>query len=193
MAIPGSQVASSSLPTSVAQGTPAAPETVAGVTSTMEQVVAQRAGAHLAHVPQVPEKLLRLGPAIRGETFPAGERIRKIGRWIALEESLIDQHLFVVGSTGAGKTEALKRLAAEILEHTDRDLFLVDGKGDPDLAKDIRDLAWLHGRGEAPIFRLGTGERGSRYDGFRGTPDAIYSRLVEMVGATTPKGQPEGD
>lgn len=143
--------------------------------------------------PAVAPRVLRIGPTFRGQNFPPGHLVRKVGRWLALEESLLDRHLFILGSTGAGKSETLKRLALEVLEQTDRDLFLVDGNGDPKLAKAFRDLAWQHGRGEAPIFRLGLGEPGARYDGFRGAKEDVYSRLVEIVGASTPKGQAEGD
>ncbi len=152
-----------------------------------------RAVRQIRQIPTVPKRWLRLGPVIKDANFPRHGSIKTIDRWLAAEESLLDQHLFVLGSTGAGKTETLKRIAAEVLEHTDRDLFLVDGKGDPKLAHDFRALAWQHGRGEAPVFRLGTGEPSARYDGFRGAKEDVYSRLVEMVGASTPRGQPEGD
>lgn len=147
----------------------------------------------ISQPPAVPTRVLRLGPTIHSQNFPRGHMVHKVGRWLALEERLLDRHLFILGSTGAGKSETLKRLAAEVLEQTDRDLFLVDGKGDPELAQTFRDLAWRYGRGEAPIFRLGTGAPGARYDGFRGAREDIYNRLVEMVGASTPKGQAEGD
>jgi len=42
----------------------------------------------------------RLGPTIREETFPRSEKICKIDRWLALEESLLDSK--VVTSVGSG-------------------------------------------------------------------------------------------
>lgn len=152
-----------------------------------------RAAGEMGSAPAVPPQWIRLGPVIKDDRFARDGGVDRVARWLAIEERLLDQHLFVLGSTGAGKTETLKRIAAELLQNTDRDLFLVDGKGDPALAQDFRALAWQYGRGEAPVFRLGTGEPSARYDGFRGQKQAIYSRLVEMVGASTPKGQSEGD
>jgi len=152
-----------------------------------------RAAGEMGNAPAVPPRWLRLGPVMKDGRFERDHGVGSVARWLAIEEWLLDQHLFVLGSTGAGKTETLKRLATELLENTDRDLFLVDGKGDPKLAQEFRALAWQHGRGETPVFRLGTGEPSARYDGFRGAKEDVYNRLVEMVGASTPKGQPEGD
>lgn len=158
-----------------------------------ETRLGQRTAGESGHPPAVPPRWLRLGPVMKDGNFRQGQGVGSVARWLAVEEWLLDQHLFVLGSTGAGKTETLKRLAAEVFEQTDRDLILVDGKGDSKLAQDFRALAWHHGRGEAPVFRLGTGESSARYDGFRGDKQDIYNRLVEMVGASTPRGQPEGD
>jgi len=160
--------------------------------ATREGRQGQRAAGETGRAPAVSPRWLRLGPLIKDGGFERGQGIDRVGSWLAIEEGLLDTHLFVVGSTGAGKSETLKRLAAEVLANTERDLYLVDGKGDPGLAQDFRALAWLHGRGEMPIFRLGTGEPGARYDGFRGAKEDVYNRLVEMVGASTPKGQTEG-
>jgi len=77
----------------------------------------------------------------------------------------------------------------EVLAYTDRDVFLVDGKGDEELANDIRSLAFHMGRGEAPVFKLGFDQFGAVYDGFRGQPSDVYNRLCALVGVT----QAEGD
>ena len=151
-----------------------------------------RAAGESGKAPAVAPHWLRLGPTIKPGNFPRGLGVETVGRWLAVEEGLLDQHLFLLGSTGAGKTEAIKRLATELLHNTQRDIYLVDGKGDPTLAQEFRALAWQAGRGETPIFRLGTGERGARYDGFRGAKEDVYNRNVEMVGASTPPGQTEG-
>ncbi len=99
-----------------------------------EARLGQRAAGESGHPPAVPPRWLRLGPVMKDGNFGRGQGVGSVARWLAVEEWLLDQHLFVLGSTGAGKTETLKRLAAEVLEHTDRDLFLVDGKGDSKLA-----------------------------------------------------------
>ncbi len=134
------------------------------------------------HAPAKKEGLLFLGPFIKGDVFLPVIGIKKSGGGLYLEERLLDQHLFVLGTTGAGKSETIKRLAHEIFTITERDLFLVDGKGEEELAQTIRALAFAHGRGNAPIFRLGSTRPGAIYDGFRGEPKDVYSRLVAMVG-----------
>ena len=65
---------------------------------------------------------------------------------------------------------------------------MVDGKGDERLANDIRSLAYHHGRGEAPVFRLGFEKSGAVYDGFRGQPTDIYNRLCALIGMADTEG-----
>ena len=55
-----------------------------------------------------------------------------------MDNDLLNQHLFVLGATGAGKSETIKRILFDVLKNTDRDIYFVDGKGDLDLANDIR-------------------------------------------------------
>lgn len=50
---------------------------------------------------------------------------------------ILSQHLLIIGSTGAGKSETIKRLVAETLADTDWDIFFIDGKGDSVLAGEI--------------------------------------------------------
>lgn len=130
---------------------------------------------------------LLLGNYIRGDTFPAHIGIHKQGPWIKFEEWLLDQHFFIVGATGAGKSETLKRLIYEIAVKTDRDIFFVDGKGDEVLAQEIRAICAYGGRGNAPIFRLGH-KKGYPYHGFMGETDAVYNRLCAMVGVQDAQG-----
>ena len=105
-----------------------------------------------------------------------------------MAEDLLDQHLFLLGATGAGKSETIKRLVQEILAHTDRDIYFVDGKGDEGLANDIRSLAYRHDRGLPPVFKLGFNESGAIYDGFRGQAGDIYNRLLALTGVTEMEG-----
>ena len=131
---------------------------------------------------------LCLGEKIRGDLLPPQLGLRYEGGWLYMAEELLDQHLFLLGATGAGKSETIKRLVEEILAHTERDIYFVDGKGDKQLAPDIRSLAYQHGRGTPPIFKLGFDLPGAIYDGFRGQPGDIYNRLLALTGVTEMEG-----
>ena len=132
--------------------------------------------------------LIRLGSKVRGQAFPDHLGIHQKNDWVVLDEDVLDQHLFVLGTTGSGKSETIKRLVYEILTATDRNIYLVDGKGDEKLAADIRGLAHKHGRGIAPVFKLGFEKSGAVYDGFRGQPTDIYNRLCALIGTSEAEG-----
>jgi hypothetical protein len=131
---------------------------------------------------------LKLGPVIGGQSLPRHLGLKRAGNWLVMDEDPLDQHFFILGTTGAGKSEAIKRLVHEILTITDRDLFLVDGKGEPDLANFVRDMAHNAGRGDAPIFRLGLSQPGAIYNGMRGAGETLYNRFVQLVGASEATG-----
>lgn len=131
---------------------------------------------------------LPLGTVIKGDHFPPHTGVSYRKSWVALSERLLDQHVFILGSPGAGKSETIKRLSLEILTNTNRDLFLVDGKGESELATSIRMIARQEGRGHVPIFQMGMAQRGAVYNGFQGDAPAIYSRLAEMIGVSEAEG-----
>lgn len=131
---------------------------------------------------------LRLGVFLKGDHFPQELGITRRAKWLTTEERLLDYHWFILGATGAGKSETLKRLIFEIATNTDRDIFLVDGKGEDELAQAVRAICYHGQRGETPIFRLGQIERGHPYNGFMGQPADIYNRLCAMVGVREAEG-----
>ncbi len=131
---------------------------------------------------------LRIGAKIKGDNFPEHLGISVKDGWLLLSEEVLDQHLFLLGTTGAGKSETIKRLVKEMLLATDRNIYLVDGKGDEDLADDIRSLAFQHNRGIAPVFKLGFDGYGAIYDGFRGKPADVYNRLCALIGTAEAEG-----
>lgn len=132
---------------------------------------------------QQPE--LFLGTMMRGDSLPTRKQdsidLHQRGNWIVLEDGLLNEHMFILGATGAGKSTSLLRLCAEILKNTDRDLIIVDGKGEEELAQQIRTLVWQHRQHDTPIFRLGGMTAGARYHAFCGHADAIYNRILKML------------
>ncbi|MEM7293314.1 MAG: DUF87 domain-containing protein [Pseudomonadota bacterium] len=152
-----------------------------------EQRLAQRADR--AEMIEAGQGRLRIGRFIKGDSsFAEDIGIYNRRNWIIIDEKILDQHLFILGATGAGKSETLKRLIWEILVSTERDIYFVDGKGDEGLANEVRAMAQQHGRGLAPVFRMGHGQNGAIYDGFRGEPEDIYNRLVALVGLEEMEG-----
>lgn len=108
--------------------------------------------------------------------------------WVGITEDVLDTHLLVIGASGQGKTETLKRLIAEILCNTKRTVIFVDGKGDEGLADDFSQLVRTYRGEEAPIFRLGGALKGAQYNGFCGSTEAIYNRLLAMARVDTMEG-----
>lgn len=131
---------------------------------------------------------LGLGAVIKSDIFPAHLGVSTRNGWLTFDEHVLDQHLFLLGTTGAGKSESIKRLIFEILKNTQRNVYLVDGKGDETLASDVRALAHQFDRGRAPVFRLGFDTHGAVYDGFRGQKTDVYNRLCALVGVADVEG-----
>ncbi|MEM9774968.1 MAG: hypothetical protein AAF902_10330 [Chloroflexota bacterium] len=131
---------------------------------------------------------LRLGVKIKGDRFNNGNGVEENSGWLQFDQSLLDQHMFVLGATGAGKSETLKRIIYETLVSTDRDVFFIDGKGDASLALGVRSLAHRYGRGVAPIFRLGFSQNGAVYNGFNGHATDVYNRLAALIGVREAEG-----
>ena len=132
--------------------------------------------------------VLRLGAKIKGDIFPKRLGVGEEKGWVTIDENVLDQHMFILGTTGAGKSEAIKRIIYEAFTATNRNLYLVDGKGDSAFAEEVRALAAKHGRGQAPIYKLGFDKSGAVYDGFRGQPTDIYNRICALIGLDEAEG-----
>lgn len=158
---------------------------------TLQEMVAASAadtGADSREIEPISGKL-RLGTVAHADMFPDYVTLEQQQGLLLLKESGLDKHLFILGATGAGKSETIKRLIFEILVATERDLFLVDGKGDVDLARDVGNLVYhLRNGQKTPVFKLGHSERGASYDAFRGGSEDIFNRLCALTGVSDAEG-----
>jgi hypothetical protein len=145
--------------------------------------------------PEHRNKALLIGTKMHGESLPHAKKddvgVHQQRNWIVLDDWLLNEHMFVLGATGAGKSTYLKRLCAEVLKNTDRSLFVIDGKGEEELASDIRALVWKYRGHDTPIFRMGSEMKGTPYNPFSGHAEAIYNRLLAMVRVSVAEGNAE--
>lgn len=154
----------------------------------LEQMAREAAAVPPPHAQQGE---LLLGTVLSGDTLPRGvDSVGALqrGKGLHLNEWLLNEHLFALGATGSGKSTALKRLCAEILAHTERDLFVIDGKGEDEFADELREMVWTYRGIEPPVVRLGGLKGGDAYNAFCGTKQAVYNRLAAMVGTQEAEG-----
>ena len=109
-------------------------------------------------------------------------------RTVSMVEKILDRHMFVLGTTGAGKSETLLRIILEVLQKTDRRIYVVDGKGDMEFANVIATLAHQYRGEQVPVFQIGRSVKGSVYHGFMGNKTQIFNRLSAMVGIREAEG-----
>lgn len=131
--------------------------------------------------------LLTLGKVEASEYFPVHIGVYT-HRMLAITEDILDTHLVVIGEIGSGKTTGLLTLIDQLVRNTNRDIIVVNGKGDEEFAQSVRALLYPR-RGETPIVRLGSYKRGAHYDAFRGDALAIYNRLVKLAGLEEMRGE----
>ena len=98
------------------------------------QVLSRQAKTQAEEDALVAAEELNLGVYIKGDRFPDYIGIRREGNWLLCRNNILSQHVLLIGSTGAGKSETIKRLIAETLRHTERDIFFFYFKGDSTLA-----------------------------------------------------------
>lgn len=92
---------------------------------------------------------------------------------VVMPVNWLTYHTLVVGATGSGKTETVKRLAVEASGQGYQVVY-IDGKGDRDL------LGWFVSRfsGCDVMSQLGDGRL---YDGFQGDSAAVFNRLMALL------------
>jgi len=142
----------------------------------------------VAQVAPSQASMMTLGVYVKGDRLPEPVGIQRTGTWLQWSERLLNQHLLIVGTTGAGKSETIKRLVIEALEAGERDIFFVDGKGDIQLGREIAQLIYAKYGTPVPIFSLGTGEPSCVYHGFCGEAIDIYNRLGALIGVEDTEG-----
>lgn len=160
------------------------------------QAIAARQANYAAlkaqRLPRSTADFLTVGAKIDGEEFPTHIGIEEESDYVKLQASLFFQHAFVIGTTGAGKTQLLLRLIDETLRNTKMRVYVIDGKGDLAFAHQVATLAQQYGRGQVPIFMMGqpasAQATSSLYDGFRGDPDVIANRLSMMLSVDKTSG-----
>jgi hypothetical protein len=99
---------------------------------------------------------------------------------LKLDGSSANLHSLVLGGSGAGKTETLKRLVSIYATQTDYDIFLIDPKNDRELKIAFLGLVGMAGR-RCRVFP------DEPYNGFRGDARALHNRFL-----TIPKLGTEG-
>lgn len=132
---------------------------------------------HLASYPRLDlGRLEKRSPVIAGSVgiYPDSQRG-------CISAYLPRNHMVFVGESGAGKTSALLRLIEQIARKTNWYVWVFDGKGDLDFARDVRAILYPW-RGEVPIVQVGTGAYGAAVDGFIGDASSICNRLLKLAG-----------
>ncbi len=131
---------------------------------------------------------IRLGVFLEGDDFAKESGIAVEDRWLYLNTQIRAGHSFALGKTQSGKTETQKRYLFEAAMNTNANIFLIDGKGEEKLIPFFRNTCYASGRGNPPVLRLGNPSRTHPYNGFNGSAEAIYNRLI----AITKKGEAVG-
>jgi hypothetical protein len=101
------------------------------------------------------------------------------GEPIVLGSQELNQHTFLCGATGSGKTTTILCFVDYALRN-DIPLVFVDGKGDPDLAKTLASMAASHNR-ELQVFSISEPESSWNYNPLSyGGPTELKDRLMEL-------------
>lgn len=107
---------------------------------------------------------------------------------IVLSERELNQHVFMCGTTGTGKTTTIMCFV-EYCMKAGLPLVLIDGKGDLDFIAAVKSLAVRYGR-EVQCFSLGNPDRSHHYNPLTvGGPTELKDRLMTLSEWTEPHYQ----
>lgn len=107
---------------------------------------------------------------------------------VVLSERELNQHTFLVGTTGSGKTTTIESFMEYAMERG-MPLVLVDGKGDLDFAERVRKLSLKFER-PYKAFCLGDPEQSAHYNPLvSGGPTELKDRLIALSEWTEPHYQ----
>ncbi len=104
---------------------------------------------------------------------------------IVLDDKELNQHCFLIGTTGSGKTVTLSNFAESAIQ---RGIPLVyfDGKGEIKLVEQLKRLSERHGR-KFYLFSLNGHPDGSRWNPLaRGKPTELKDKLISITEWTEP-------
>lgn len=159
---------------------------------TKEELQRKKAGKQEDRPIEPASQYITLGTILESDKFEKRHGIENYRNWLRFDEKQLNRHMFILGTTGAGKTETINRIIWEVLQNTNRDVFVIDGKGETKFAETVATMAYNLRGIKTPIFKLGHLESGAIYNGFSGSSDSIFNRIAYMVGvmeASTGEGK----
>lgn len=132
--------------------------------------------------------IISLGKILRSDQFPPEFEVTTKENKIGISKNSLYKNTLIVGAVGSGKTTLLLRLIEQIATNTELDIYLIDGKGDEDLAQQTASLIYSIRSQQTPIFRIGSGKRGAIYNPFAGSEESIFNRLCNLAGVQEQTG-----
>jgi hypothetical protein len=151
--------------------------------------MSSRADRALQMHPRPPQGVIPLGVYLESATFPAWVGVHHLGdTWVGINWKVLLEHTLIVGGTGTGKTSTLLFWVQMISRYTDKDIFIIDGKGEAKFGPQLATIIHAERGHKIPISYIGHEDVGAVYDAFRGSADAIYNRLAELVDITELEG-----
>lgn len=107
------------------------------------------------------------------------------GKPVVLSSQELNQHVFLCGTTGSGKTTTIQCFADFALRN-DVPLVVIDGKGDRDFAHTLACMSKSNDR-EFQLFTISEPERSWNYNPLScGGPTELKDRLMELSEWTEP-------
>ena len=132
--------------------------------------------------------IVSIGKILRSDQFPPEFEVTTKNGTIGISKNSLYKNTLIVGAVGSGKTTLLLRLIEQIATNTPLDIYLIDGKGDEDLAQQTASLIYSIRNQQTPIFRIGSGKRGAVYNPFAGSEESIFNRLCNLAGVQEQTG-----